>query len=104
VAQDYAQAAALYREQATGGHAPTLMRLGFLYRDGRGVPADPVIAQMCLLLAVGLGEGDAFEPSRALAQRLTPKQLKEAQALVAAWLPGRPLPTQSKTGRPRGMW
>ncbi len=59
---------------------------------------------MCLLLAVGLGEGDAFAPSRQLAKQLTPRQLQEARDLVATWLPGQPLPAASRTGRRRGLW
>jgi TPR repeat protein len=56
------QAAGLYRQAAEQGHAPSLVRLGYLYQTGRGVAQDPAMAVECFSAAADVGdvEGQFF--------------------------------------------
>ena len=64
---DYANAATWYRKAADQGYPRALINLGFLYEQGRGVPADPVAALKLYRQAAGLAGTvnlDARRPRR----------------------------------------
>jgi len=51
-------------------------------------------------LAAAGGEDKAPNNRTGVAERLSPKQLEEAQALSSAWQVGTPLPTKTSTWKP----
>jgi hypothetical protein len=99
VPQDHKQAVYWFRKAAEQGHAEAQQALGLLYRYHQaGLPQDPVIAYMLWNLAAANGNMSAVEQRASISKQMTPEQIEEGQALSAAWKPGTPLPTQSKTG------
>ncbi|MGZ3182886.1 MAG: tetratricopeptide repeat protein [Telluria sp.] len=99
VPQDHKQAVYWFRKAAEQGHAEAQQALGLLYRYHQaGLPQDPVIAYMLWNLAAASGNMSAVEQRASISKQMTPEQIEEGQALSAAWKPGTPLPTQSKTG------
>ena len=61
-----------------------MANLGLLYYQGLGVPQDYVIGYMWLTLAAIGKPGQLSELRDALAQKMTPGQLNDAQALADA--------------------
>jgi len=86
-ALDYATALAELEPLARQGDPRAQRLTGFLYRDGQGVRQDYVRAHMWLNLAAAAGQPDAATARDALATRMEPGQIAEAQALAAAWRP-----------------
>lgn len=98
VEQDYAQALSLYRQSANKGYFLAFFSLGTLYEAGKGVTADARMAYIYYRLTVA-NEGTSknyAESARAraaeLAKNLSQDQLTSADAVVAAWKEGMPLP------------
>ena len=84
VLQDYVEAVAWYRLAAEQGDARAQFSLGNMYAEGRGVPQDDVEAHMWLNLAASRSTR-AVGARDAVAARLTPTDLREAQRLAREW-------------------
>jgi TPR repeat protein len=87
VPQDYAEALKWYRKAAEQGFDYAQHNLGIMYGKGEGVSQDYVLAHMWLNLAVAQGIDVAKNDRDALAKRMTPAQLAEAQRLAREWKP-----------------
>ena len=99
VPQDHKRAVYWFRKAAEQGHPDAQNALGMMYRyHVAGMPKDSVIAYMLWNLAAANGNMNAVEQRAAISKQMTQEQIEEGQALSAAWKPGMPLPTQSKTG------
>ena len=98
---DYAETAHWYRKAADQGNIEAQFNLGVMYDQGQGVPQDPVEAHKCLSLAVSRAVGDdikKFTDARNLvAERMTPRQIAEAQRRAAEW---KPKSVEAKDGKP----
>jgi len=62
-------------------------RLGLMYARGRGVLRDSIQAHMWYNLSAAYGDNRSVEARDALAQRMTPAQIAEAQRLAREWKP-----------------
>lgn len=82
VPRDDAEAARLYRRAAVQGNAAAQNNLGVMYRDGLAVPRDDVRAHMWFNLSAARGNQNAAKNRDAVAARLTPEQLAQAQELA----------------------
>jgi peptidoglycan hydrolase-like protein with peptidoglycan-binding domain len=69
------------------GDARAQTLVGLMYRDGQAVPQDYVQAHLWLNLAAAAGQQDAAQARDALAARMAPGQIAEAQRLASAWQP-----------------
>jgi TPR repeat protein len=89
VPQDDAQAVAWWRQAAEQGDADAQYSLGLAYSLGRGVPQDYVEAHKWFNLAASRVSAEiqkTFAESRdAVAEKMTPTQIAEAQTLARAW-------------------
>lgn len=99
VPQDHKTAISWFRKAAEQGHAEAQHALGLMYRyQAAGMPQDVVLAYMLWNLAAASGNANAVEQRAAIARRMTPEQIEEAQAMSRSWRPGTPLPRRSRTG------
>ena len=93
VPQDRVLAARWYSSAAEQGHAGAQYQLGLLYDKGHGVPQSAVIAYKWLNLATAHAEPrerDYYTRIRdAVASKLNPAQLAQAQWLATSWTPKR---------------
>ena len=91
VLRNDAAAAQWFRRAADQGDASGQFLLAAFYAAGRGVVQDDVAASMWLHLAVARAVGEAraryVAASAALAARMTPDQLAEAQRRAEEWTP-----------------
>ncbi len=92
VPQDDVEAVKWYRRAAEQGHAAAQYNLGGMYSQGQGVPQDDVLSYMWLNLAAsrfppGKDRDKAVEGRDAVAERMTPAQIAEAQKLAREWRP-----------------
>ena len=98
VPQDYVEALAWYRRAAEQGHASAQFGLGVMYANGEGVPQDNVEAHMWLNLAASRSSGEQRERTvttrDAVAERMTPADLGEAQRRAREWYAAHPVPWQ----------
>jgi uncharacterized protein len=89
VPQDYAKAAKWYSLAAGQGHGWAQFELGMLYNKGQGVPRDYVLSYMWINLSASQAVGDDRDfKSRmrdAIASKLTPSQVAQAQQMALAW-------------------
>ena len=89
VPQDAAGAVAWYRRAAEQGHARAQYNLGGMYAAGRGVPPDAVEAHMWFTIAASRSTGAERElivtARAAVAVRMTPTDLREAERRAQAW-------------------
>jgi TPR repeat protein len=90
VPQDYAEALKLFRLAAAQGNADAQYNLGVLYTKGQGVPQDYVQAHKWFNLAAANSTAQpdrekAVKACDALATRMTPAQIAEAQKLAREW-------------------
>ena len=96
VPQDYVEAVAWYRRAAEQGEAQAQFNLGVRYGTGEGVPQDYVEAHMWLNLAASRSSGEQRErvvtARDAVAERMTPADLSEAQRLAREWYAAHPVP------------
>src|SRR5260370_38566504 len=85
------EAAKWFRLAADQGHTGAQFYLGSMYADGRGVPRNFVQAYMWLDLS-SEGPQDFFAAASrsAVADKMTPAQIVEAQRLASAWKSKRP--------------
>ena len=91
VPQDYSKARQWYEKAAAQGHASAQINLGVIYADGQGVPKDYVRAYMWWSLALAHSTGDeqylAANNLEAIAERMSPAQIADAQRLATEWKP-----------------
>ena len=91
VAQDYAEAIRWISKAAEQGDPNAQFNLGISYGQGQGVAQDYVKAHLWLNLAASQASGDnrrVFADSRdALARKMSPSQIAEAQRLAREWKP-----------------
>jgi hypothetical protein len=86
VRQDSAEAAKWFRLAADQGHTGAQYYLGGLYASGRGVAQDYVQAYMWYDLSTSGSEAFFATASRAaMAEKMTPGQISQAQRLASAW-------------------
>ena len=91
VTQHYAEAAEWYLKAAEQGQVQAQWHLGDAYSCGRGLPRDDVKAYMWISVAAAgfIGEDDQvlYSSARdALATKMTPAQIAEAQGLAQEWI------------------
>jgi uncharacterized protein len=86
VPQSDVEAATWYRRAADQGEPWAQTNLGVKYARGQGVPQDYVAAYMWLDLAAK-GDQLAIGNRDAVARRMTPAQIAEAQKLAHEWKP-----------------
>ena len=77
-----------WRAGADADEAKSMLALGRLYLQGLGVPQNYIRAHMWFNLAASRGEAAAMTERDALAAKLAPAALAEAQNLALAWQPG----------------
>ncbi len=82
VPQDFGEAVRWYRLAAEQGDAGGQFKLSGLYYFGKGVAQDYVQAHMWANLAAAQNQ----ELRNALAKKMTPEQIAEAQRLAREWL------------------
>jgi len=87
VTQDYQQALFWFRVAASHGNALALTKLGLMYERGNGVTQDFVLAHKWYILGAANGDQLGAELRDALAKRMTPAQIFQAQQLVLEWKP-----------------
>lgn len=87
-AGDYLGALARLMPLARKGTAAAQARIGLLYRDGQGLPADRVRALMWLRLAADGGDQAAERAAADLAQMMTDSQRDEAAQMATRFRPG----------------
>jgi len=78
--QDYERAFAWMQRSAQSGNAQAHYALGIMHRDGIGTAADPVKAYVHLNVAAAMGYADAVVLRNAIMAKLSPDQLRTAQA------------------------
>lgn len=85
---DYAKAFEWFSKAAAQGEDIAQLSLGVMYSEGQGVPQDDVRAHMWFSLSAAQGNPSAGQRLEALAAKMSPEQITEAQALAEAWSPG----------------
>jgi uncharacterized protein len=89
VPQDYAKAAKWYYCAAIQGHGQAQFEFGMLYNKGQGVLRDYVLSYMWLNLSASQAVGDdrdfKVRMRDAVASKLTPVEIAEAQHMAVAW-------------------
>jgi TonB family protein len=90
VTRDDVEAAGWWRKAADAGNAGAQYNLGAAYSQGRGMQQDYLQAYMWLKLSA-LGPSQAQQQRAgardAVAKKLTPEQLAEAERLIGEWKP-----------------
>lgn len=84
--EDYEKAVHYFLKAAEQGDAEAQYHLAACYRNGDGVPMDSVLSYMWLNLA-GRTVWAARNERDAIAKKMTPEQIAEAQRLSSAWKP-----------------
>ncbi len=94
VPQDYAEAVKWYRLPPSRAMPHAQYNLGVMYDNGQGVPQDYVQAHMWFNLAASRysaaeaeERANAVKNRDAVAARMTPAQIAEAQKLAREWKP-----------------
>jgi TPR repeat protein len=99
--KDDAQAVAWFRKAADQGMPEAQFKMGVAYENGEGVAKDPVLAYASYAIAARNGNKESVVHRDDIARTLTQVQLRDGQALAAAWEPGKPMPTVvAAAGRP----
>ncbi len=102
VKQDFAQAFAWYRKAADQGQVDAQFKLGLHYENGAGIAKDDVLAYANYAIAARSGDADSVQFRDALAKKLSPANLRQAQALATAWQLGKPTPGSTVTAKEQG--
>ena len=87
VTQNYEEAARWYHLAAEQGDIWAQYFLGNMYNHGHGVSQDNVLAYMWFGLSASQGFEGAKTNRNILINKMTPKQIDEAQRLVREWKP-----------------
>jgi TPR repeat protein len=90
IPQDYVEAVKWFRKSAEQGLPGAQYMLGIMYALGQGVPLDFVRAHMWLNLSGARGYEPAKEIRDAIAKKMTPTQIADAQKLAREWRPASP--------------
>lgn len=85
--QDYKMAMYYLRLSANNGHDLAQRKLGQMYEHGDGVQQDYVKAYMWYSLGAAKGEEAGVRLRDALAKKMDPDQISEAQKLAREWKP-----------------
>lgn len=84
---DYLQAMDHFRTAANAKDGPSMLALGQLYAEGKGVPKDLVQAHTWFDLATANGTPEGASRAAALEASMTPTEIVQAKAAVATWRP-----------------
>ena len=76
-----------WQSSANAGDTKAMLALGHLFVQGLGAPQNYVQAHMWFSLAASRGEAEAVTERDALAVRMAPEHVAEAQKQAAAWQP-----------------
>ncbi len=87
ILQDFKKAVYWYRLSANQGNTLAQRRLGLMYERGDGVPQDYVQAYMWYSLGAANGAKASAMLQDALAKRMEPDQIAEAQLRARNWKP-----------------
>jgi len=91
VPRSYIDAADWCERAANQGNVQAQYMLGMLYNQGHGVPEDYILAYKWLNLAASRASGPkkdfSFRIRDAIASKMSPAQIEEAQELSVAWRP-----------------
>lgn len=98
--QEYRQAMQAFDTAAHRGDADAQYMLGRLHETGSGTPQNFVLAHQWYNLAAAEGNRHAATARDSLTERMTSKQLAEAQQAARAWKP-EDEPVSQVTSRPR---
>ena len=82
VAQDYAEAVRWYKLAAAQGNTDAQFNIGKMYQSGNGVAQNLVRAHMWSNLSALNGDADSVKLRDAVAAKMTPQQIAEAQKLA----------------------
>jgi len=85
VPEDYQLALYWFRLSANQGNAMALTKLGLMYERGNGVTQDFVLAHKWYILGAANGDKLGAELRDALAKRMTPAQIFQAQQRAREW-------------------
>ena len=86
VPQNYPEAAKWHRKSAEQGNTAAQLSLARMYDRGNGVPQNDLSAYMWANLAASGGLGKAETFSDILRQKITKKQIAEAERLSKEWV------------------
>lgn len=103
VKQDFAQAVAWYRKAADQGQVEAQFKMGLHYEKGVGIAQDDVLAYANYAIAARSGDADSVAFRDAIAKKLTPAKLHEAETLAADWQPGKPTPGGAATAKSQAV-
>ena len=78
-----------FQKAAEQRNALAFAKLGMMYERGRAVPQSLIEAHMWYNLSVAYGEKRAAESREAVATRMTPGQIAEAEDRAKKWMPTR---------------
>jgi TPR repeat protein len=84
---DYIQAMDHFQTAANAKDGPSMLALGQLYAEGKGVPKDLVQAHAWFDLAAANGIAEGATRAAALEANMTPTDVVRAKAQAAAWQP-----------------
>lgn len=84
--QDFSQARAWYEKGARAGSNQGAVNLALLYQAGKGLPVDQSQAYIWLCVATSFGHEKAEARRDAMATKLSPDELKNAQASLVQLL------------------
>src|SRR3954471_9041049 len=84
---DYLQAMEHFQAGANAKDGPSMLALGQLYAEGKGVPKDLVQAHTWFDLATANGTPEGTARAAAIEAGMTPTQIVQAKAAVATWQP-----------------
>lgn len=90
VPQDYSEAARWYQLAAEHGNPQAQFNLGIMYETGIGMPQDNILAHMWFNLAAArfassLPRSRAVRSRDAIAKRMSPDEIRQAQELARTW-------------------
>ena len=92
VPQDKHESVKWYRRAAEQGYAHGQFSLGVMYYFAEGVPKDHVLSYKWFNLSAAQGNKNSAELRDALAKRITPSQIQEAQKLAREFKPKKEKP------------
>ncbi len=84
---DYLQALGHFQTAANAKDGPSMLALGQLYAEGKGVPKDLVQAHTWFDLATANGTPEGATRAAAIEASMTPTEIVQAKAAVATWQP-----------------
>ena len=87
IPKDETKATEWYLSAADQGYLLAQSTLGLRYKAGLGVQRDMVQALKWLILAVDRGDARARKDRDVVAEKMTPRQIQEAEKLAREWNP-----------------